>query len=160
MKIKITVMAGLVLAGALGSTATGDAHVDKAVMAAIKARQATMTLYAFNISLLGEMAKGKIEYDAAAAGAAAASLAKLTTTDQSRMWPMGSDNETLGDATAALPAIWQSGSKAGAIGGDLAKAAAALDGAAGQGLDVLRGAIGPVGKACKACHKDYRKSES
>ena len=160
MKFKITLMAGIVLAGALGSTAMGDAHANKAVMAAVKARQATMQLYAFNISLLGGMAKGEIEYDAAAAGAAAASLAKLTTTDQSRMWPPGSDNETLGDATAALPAIWQSGSKAGAIGGDLAKAAAALDGAAGQGLDVLRGAIGPVGKACGACHEDYRKSKT
>ena len=160
MKFKTTLIAGIILAGAVGSTAMGDAHANKAAMAAIKARQAAMQLYAFNIGLLGGMAKGEVEYDAAAASAAAANLAKLTSMDQSRMWPPGSDNEALGDATRALPAIWQSGSKAGMIGGDLAKAAAALEGAAGQGLDGLRGAIGPVGKACGACHEDYRQPQS
>ena len=48
----------------------------------------------------------------------------------------------------------------GEIGGELAQAAATLEGAAGQGLDGLRGAIGAVGKTCGACHEDYRKPKS
>jgi cytochrome c556 len=46
---------------------------------AIEARQSKMTLYAFNLGLLGGMAKGDIEYDAQAAGLAAKNLAALTT---------------------------------------------------------------------------------
>ena len=39
-------------------------------LAAVKARQSAMTLYSFNLGLLGGMAKGDIEYDADAASAA------------------------------------------------------------------------------------------
>lgn len=161
MKFKATLMAGLVLAGLSGTAAFSDGHANKAAMDAVKARQAAMKLYAFNIGLLGGMAKGQIEYDADAATKAAANIALVTRLDQSRMWPPGSDTETLGsDVTAALPKIWTAESKAGEIGGQLAEAAAAMEGAAGGGLDSLRGAIGALGKACGACHDGYRQPKN
>ena len=38
----------------------------------------------------------------------------------------------------------------------LSEAAAAMETAAGQGLESLQGAMGPLGGACGACHEDYR----
>lgn len=157
MKFSLTLGAGLVAAIALASTAMGGGHADKAIEAAVKARQAQMQLYAFNLGLLGNMAKGTVEYDAAAASGAAGNLAALSRMNQSRYWPQGSDTESFGEGTRALPAIWQEGSKAGEIGKEFGMAAAAMEDAAGNGLDALRGAIGAVGKTCGACHDDYRQ---
>jgi cytochrome c556 len=161
MKYGIALVAGLMAAGVLGTSAISESHADKAVMAAVKARQAQMDLYAFNIGLLGGMAKGEIEYDAAAASAAAGNLAALSKLDQSRLWPQGSDNAALGDETTeALPAIWSADSTIGQKAMEMTEAAAALEQAAGGGLDALRGAIGPLGKSCGSCHETYRKAQN
>ena len=158
MKTGILGFAGFLAAAVIATSAIGDGHADKAIDAAVKARQSQMTLYAFNIGLLGGMAKGDIEYDADAATAAARNLASLSQLDQSRLWPQGSDNVALGaDKTEALQAIWQAGSTAGEKGMALATAAVAMEQAAGGGLDALRGAIGAVGKSCGACHESYRQ---
>jgi cytochrome c556 len=162
MKYTFVAIAGLLAAGVVGTTAFSDENHDaKAVQAAVKARQSVMVLNAFNIGLLGGMAKGEIEYDADAASRAAANLATLAKLDQSRMWPPGSDNATLGDdATEALPAIWAEGSKIGEASMALKDAAMAMEAAAGGGLDSLRGAIGPLGKSCGGCHETFRKAQN
>lgn len=152
--------AGIVFAAALGTVASGDDHVDPAAMKAAKARQAQMQLYAFNLGQLGAMAKGEVDYDAGAASAAAGNLAKLASLDGRAVWVPGSDDATLGqEATEALPAIWEEGSKVGEKAMALASAASQLDAVAGDGLDALRGAIGDVGKSCGGCHEDYRRSD-
>lgn len=157
MKIGRTLIAGLIVAGIATTAAVGDSHVDKATLAAIKARKAQMTLYNFNAGLLFGMAKGDIEYNAEAASAAAANLAAQAAMNQSRLWPAGSDTEALGiEVTRAKAAAWQSDSKAGEYGKALGMATVTMASAAGEGLEALRGAIGPIGKACTACHEDYR----
>ena len=40
--------------------------------------------------------------------------------------------------------------------GDLGNASALLDGVAGMGLEQMKAAFSDVGKACSACHKDFR----
>ncbi|MEZ5715119.1 MAG: cytochrome c [Paracoccaceae bacterium] len=145
-------LSGLALAASLAAPALAQD-----LSAAVKARQAQMELYAFNLSLLGGMAKGAVPYDAEAASKAAGNLAALTKLDQSRLWPQGSDNGALGDTTAALPAIWAADSTAMAKGMDLAAAADAMNAAAGAGLDQLQGAMGALGGACGSCHKAYRQ---
>ncbi|MCV6825429.1 MULTISPECIES: c-type cytochrome [Halocynthiibacter] len=157
MNFKLTLLAGAVALGTLGSAAIGDSHDEKALLAAVEARQAVMKLYAFNVGQLAAMAKGEVEYDADAATAAASNLAALSALDQSKLWPPGSDTEALGDKTAALPAIWQADSMAMKHGMDLANASAALAESAGDGLDAMRAAFGEAGKTCNACHKDYRQ---
>jgi cytochrome c556 len=160
MKSGMLGIGGIVTAAVIATSALGDGHENKAIQAAVKARQSQMILYSFNLGLLGGMAKGDIEYDATAASAAASNLAALSQLDQSRLWPQGSDTEALGaDKTRALPAIWQADSTAGEKGMALVTAAIAMEGAAGGGLDALRGAIGEVGKSCGGCHDDYRQTE-
>jgi len=123
---------------------------------AVTARQAHMQLYQHNISILGNMARGKLDYDATAAQAAADNLVALTTLNQSTYWIPGTTNAELGDKTRALPAIFQAGSTAGTIGADLAAASVALAAAASNGVEAIGPALGPVGATCTACHKAYR----
>ena len=124
--------------------------------AAIKARQAHMTLYAHNIGIMGGMAKGAMDYNADLASVAATNLATLAGLNQMTYWPEGSDSENNAN-TAALPKAWANIDDIVKKSEDLAKAAMTLQAEAGNGLDALRAAIGPVGEACGACHKAYRK---
>ncbi len=119
-----------------------------------------MQLNLHNISILGKMAKGEVDYDADTAMAAASNLAAIATLSHQGYWVPGTSNAELGDETRALAAIWESGSTAGAISGQLAEAAANLAAVAGDGKDALGAALGPVGGACGACHKANRQSNN
>ena len=125
----------------------------------IAARQAQMKLYAFNIGQLGAMAKGEMAYDAAAASAAAANLVTLTSLDDSKMWPPGSDSGA-DKASRAKAEIWSNFPDVMAKSQALKDAAAAMSAAAGTDLDGLRGAMGALGGACQGCHKPYREPQS
>jgi len=122
---------------------------------AITARQSMMRLMAFNIGTLGAMAKGARDYDAATAQTAASNLAKVASLDDRAMWPKASDDMSVSH-TAAKPEIWTNLKDVSGKFSALIEASAAMDKAAGGGLDALRGAIGPLGKACGTCHKAYR----
>lgn len=151
-------LAGLALAAAT-TTTLAESHVDPAIAGAIKARQAHMQLYAFNLGTLGGMAQGKIDYDADAASAAASNLAALAHLNGRAYWVPGSDNASV-DGTKALPAIWADGSDIGAKAAALVEAADAMNAAAGQGLEALQAAMGPLGGACGGCHQSYRQSNN
>lgn len=145
----------LAVAGVMAATTFGTAIAHEVANPAVKARQAIMQLYANNLGTLGAMAKGNVEYDAGAASAAANNLVMLTSLDQSTLWPAGSDSGS--DATSrALADIWTNFPDVGAKGAALAEAASAMQTAAGQDLDSLRAAMGPLGGACSGCHKAYR----
>ncbi|MCX8955563.1 cytochrome c, partial [Ruegeria sp. NA] len=111
-----------------------------------------MQLYAFNLGTLGAMAKGEAEYDAEAATRAANNIVVVSQIDQYAMWPAGSDNVS-DPSTRALPAIWENFADVGAKGQALADAAVAMQAAAGQDVEALKGAMGQLGGACSACHK-------
>lgn len=122
----------------------------------IAARQAEMTLRAFNLGQLGAMAKGDMEYNAEAAAAAANNLKAVTSLNGMAMWPQGSDNVALGERTKALPAIWENFPGVMAELETLSAAVDALADAAGTDLESLRGAMGAVGKSCGSCHSKFR----
>jgi len=126
--------------------------------APVKARHGQMQLYAFNLGTLGAMAKGEVAYDAEAASAAAANLLALATLNAGPMWAPGTDSDSL-DGSRALPAIWENFPDVGAKAGAMVEAATAMNAAAGNGLDALQAAMGPVGGACGGCHKVYRAEE-
>ena len=142
-------------AGVVAALSIGTAIAQQGGNPAVNARKSVMPLYAFNLTTLGAMAQGKMEYDAAAASGAASNLAALSQMNQMAMWPGGSDNAN-DPNTRALPAIWQNFPDVGAKAGALVEAATAMEAAAGEGLDALRGAMGPLGGACAACHESYR----
>ncbi|MEP5088865.1 MAG: cytochrome c, partial [Paracoccaceae bacterium] len=118
-----------------------------------------MQLYSYNLGQLGEMAKTSVPYDAEAASKSAGNLLALVSIDQSTLWPQGSDTPTI-EGTRALPAIWEKYPDIATKAKALTDAVTALDAAAGTDLAALQGAMGPVGQACGACHKAYRKPQN
>ncbi len=123
--------------------------------AAINARKAQMTLFAFNLGTLGGMAQGRIAYDAEAAQSAADHLYHLTSHYNAALWPEGSDNGAA-ENTRTLPAVWANLDDFVSHFNALSQAAEAMQAAAGTDLASLQGAMGGVGGACQACHQAYR----
>jgi len=153
------IAAGATCFGLLAATTVlADSHGDEATARAVAARQAHMKLNAFNLGPLGAMAKGEMEYDADRAAGAAANLDALAGIDQAGYWPEGSD-AGFTDGSKALPAVWENMPEFEQRQQALAEATAQLAAVAGDGLDALKGAMGPVGQACSACHKTFRQSE-
>ena len=144
-----------ILTFALAGSAFAAGHISEDAARAMKARQSHMTLYSFNLATVGGMAQEKIPYDAAAAASAANSLAALANMDQSAYWVEGSDNTVEG--SKALPLIWTDMAGFEAKQQELATAATALAAVAGDGLDALKAAFGPVGQSCGGCHRTYRE---
>lgn len=154
-----TLLKTLALSSALAlgaGAALAESHADPAVSAAIGARQAHMQLLAFNLGALGQMAQGKMDYNAEAAQAAADNLVTMSMLNQSALWPMGSDSESVSESRA-LPVIWTDFAGVGAAGAAFAEAAAGMQAVAGDGLDAVRGAMGPLGASCGGCHQSYRQ---
>lgn len=125
-------------------------------MDAVEARQGQFKLYGHNLAVLGGMAQGRMDYDATMAQTAADNLFHLTRHDQSRLWPEGTDSSMVME-TRAKAEIWENLDDFTAKFVALQEASVALQGAAGNGLDALRPAVGAVGQACGACHEDYRE---
>lgn len=138
----------------LGTLAVADGHAD--LHPAVKARQAHMQLYAHNLGVLGGMAQGKIDYDAAAAQAAADNMVALGTINQASYWPVGTDADSI-EGTKTLPALWENFDNVMAIGADYTAAADAMAAAAGTDLASLQAAMGALGGTCSACHREYRQ---
>lgn len=153
MKAAIITGISLVLIVTGSAFAKDDGPYDKP----IKARQALMQLYSFNLGILASMAKGKSDYNADAASAAADNLLSAISMNQSAMWPPGSHNEDAANReNRALAKIWETYPKITESSKAMATAATELQAAAGNGLDALQGAMGAAGKGCKGCHDDFR----
>ena len=143
---------GLSAAALVAGTAIAGGHGGNP---AVKARKAHMQLYAYNLGILGGMAKGEVEFNADAAQVAADNLATLANMNIGSMWMPGTSSEDLPDESRALAAIWQADSMIMAEVGKLGDAANAMAAAAGT-LEGVQGAIGAVGGSCGSCHKAYR----
>lgn len=123
--------------------------------AAIGARQGQFKLFAHNLGVLGGMAQGRMDYDAGMAQTAADNLFHLTRHDQARLWPEGSDSASM-EGTRALPVIWEDFDDFASKFSALQEAAVATQAVAGDGLEAMRPAVGPLAAACGACHDTYR----
>lgn len=159
MKVKKTLVAAGLIFSLTGGVVLADNHADNPFAAGIKARQALMQVQAFNIGILGAMAKGEAEYDAEAATRAATNLVLAASIHQPQAWAPGSDNSAV-EGTRALPALWQNFPDVGEKSAELLAAAEAMQAVAGDGRQAVGGAIGRLGRACGACHDDYRAARN
>ena len=148
-------LAHVAAALALAVTCGAGSVAAQSIEDTVAARQGQFKLFAAHVGPLVGMAQGNIEYDAETAQIAADNLARLTGLDQTFLWPEGSDNMSI-DGTRALPVIWDDPDGFVARLTALQEGTAAMQAAAGDGLDALRGALGGVGGACSACHEDFR----
>lgn len=147
-------LVGIAAAAIAATTAFAGGHDKSPEQKAVDARKAHMQLYAFNLGILGGMAKGQVDYNADLASAVAGDLAALSKVSQAAYWPEGTSNADM-EGTRALPAAWENMEDTMKMGGDMVAAAEAMAAAAGT-LDGLKGAMGALGGACGACHKATR----
>lgn len=145
----------MVVLSVAGALVAGSIIAQESDNPAVKARQDVMSLRGFYLGQMFAMAKGDVEYNADSAQAAADSLAAVIGLDMSAMWPAGSDSDSI-SGTRAKANIWSDFGGVMEIAGELNGAVANLQTAAGTDLDALKAALGPVGAACTACHKEYR----
>lgn len=152
--LKTMIIAALTASGIAGG-AIADGHADKALMAAIKARQSQMQVIAYHTGLLGAVAKGEAEYTSEGATAAAENLAAAAGLHRELLWLEGSVQGTV-EGTRATAKIWSDseGFEKAAMG--LEKAAADMITAAGQDQAAVGAAMAGLGGACKTCHEAYR----
>ena len=126
--------------------------------ASVKAREGIMQNYGFSLGVLGGMAKGEMEYDAAAAQAAADRLVALSNLPQEGYWAEGTSSEEL-EGSRALPAIWEDMEDFTSGFDDLHEASMAMAEVASDGQEAVAGQMQALGKSCGGCHEDYRMSD-
>ena len=113
------------------------------------ARGELMDTIGKNIGIIGDMAGGKTEFDAAAAEGAKAALIEATGKIEATFKDQGGADP----ASEAKPEIW-------ANWDDFLKKATAASDAANAldvaSLDTVKAGMGALGGACKDCHTTYR----
>ena len=153
---KRLLLAGFALAFGAGYTLTAFSQVKPEIL--VKQRQAAMTLQGKYAGPLGAMAAGKAPYNADTVAFNAAMLDAL-----SRMPWDGFAESTKGVSvkTAALPTIWSESAKFKAAQDNFQNAVQELVKVSRGGDEAtVKGAIGAVGKACGACHQDFREKQN
>jgi cytochrome c556 len=122
---------------------------------AIETRQGLLKVMGFNMAPLGGMLKNKVPFDAAVATKSATHIAQLGA-----MIPdvfAFDTRKATGVKTKAQDGIWTNTADFNAKADDLVKAATALTDAAKSGdKGATLKAAGAVGKACGACHDNFR----
>jgi cytochrome c556 len=141
-------LAGLALVLASGYTSTVLAQAKPEVL--VKQRQAAMTLQGKYFGPLAAMAQGKAPYNAEVAARNAGFLDALTQMP----WD-GFNASTKDEKTKALPAVFENEAKFKEAQDRLRGAVAKLV-ASAKDESAFKGAAGEVGKACGACHNDFR----
>ncbi len=154
MKFTRTALLGVAAAAIAGTAVFAAGHAN--VEGAIKARKAQMQLNAFNLGILGNMAKGAVEFDAEAAQRAANNLNALAMMDTTDLWPAGSSASDV-EGTRALSVMWETYPEVLEKAAALQTATEALAADAGS-IDAVRAGLGAIGGACGACHEAYRQS--
>jgi len=141
---------------ALGMAATPVATLAQDFNSEIRARQGQMRVQALNLGVLGGMARGQMEYDAAMAQAAADNLAAVAMLDQRFAWPEGSSLMDV-DNTRAMPDIWDDFDAFAAEWVAYVEAAQGLQAVAGDGLEALGPGLQALGQTCGSCHEDFQQ---
>ena len=120
---------------------------------AIKYRKAAFTVMATHFGRVAAMANGRIPFDAKMA----ADNAEIATSMSKLPYAGFVDGTDKGD-TKAKAEIWTERDKFNAAAGKMQEEMVKLNTVAkGGNIDAIKAAAGETGKACKACHDNYRK---
>jgi cytochrome c556 len=144
--------AGVVLAAGLAGAAHAQAPFAKPEHA-IKYRQSAMFIMGQHFGRIGAVVKGKHPYnkdEVAHNAAVAAAMSKLPWEG----FVAGTDK----GETKAKPEIWTDAAKFKSAAEKMQREISKLaDVARGGDLDAVKAQFGATGKACKACHDDFKE---
>lgn len=125
----------------------------------VAARQGYFKLVNSDMAVLSAMAKGEIEYDAAAAQQAADNLVALSNYSLAPLVVPGTSSSDLPDVAKMKMSALEDPEGLMEAAGAFGEAAAAMQLVAGNGQGEMAGALGDLGGACKGCHQDYREKD-
>ena len=138
----------------LSAKAQTPAQFDK-VEDAVEYRQAALSVMGTHFHRIADVVKGVKPYDKATTENDAAIVEMLSKLPWSAFPP----NSIVGDSKAK-PEIWKEQDKFKADSDKLQTATQKLSAAAKTGdLAAIKTAFGETGKACKACHDDFKKKD-
>ena len=149
---KQTLVLGL-SAALIATAGYAASHAATSSNKAVAARHAQMQMIGYHTGVLGAIAKGEAEFDAATVKAAAGNLHALAKMDGSTLWLEGTAQGEV-DGSRAKAEIWTDAAGFAAKFADLEKASMDMMNA-GDAAAVGAG-MGGIGGACKACHETYR----
>lgn len=151
MHSRLKPVVGLVLAVGIGGAAYAQSPFDKPEKA-IKYRQSAMFILAQHFGRIGNVVKGKSPYDKDAVAKDAAIAAQMSRLPWEAFGP-GTDKME----SDAKPEIWTNAAKFKSAAQDMEKQLAQLaELAKGGDLNAIKAQFGATGKACKACHDDFK----
>ncbi len=143
---------------AIALATTGSLSVagdDSLTEQAIEYRSGLMEVMGWNMKRMGAVIKGKARYDQAAFARNARDLNAAAHLDMLAGFPEDSDDS---DETEAKSEIWLDWENFTAKLDKLRKETDALARVSSGGdLNAIKARFANVGKACKGCHKEYRK---
>lgn len=143
----MTSVAKLVLAGFVLAAGVAYAQVEATDPNVIE-RKAQMRVQGGAAKALGDIAKGTVAYDAAAAEAAKAALVEASMQTEAHFKVNATD-----PASEAKPEIWTNWEDFLVKANALTEAANAID---TSSPETIGASMGAVGTACGSCHKAYR----
>ena len=150
MRSRITRIA---LAGVALAALCAGAQAQQKPEDIIRYRQSALFLMGAHFGPLAAMAQGKMPYDKDAAARNAAMVETMSKLPWDK-FPAGTEQ---GANTKAKPEIWANlddfKAKSEKMQGEVAKLAQV---ARGGDFNALKAQVGETGKACKACHDEYR----
>jgi cytochrome c556 len=130
------------------ATVATVAIASEATEPTVKARQDLMDVIAGSTKVLGDMAKGEVAFDAAAAEAARAAMIEASAGIAAAFEPQATDPKT-----EAKPEIWTNWDDFVAKGEALNAAATAADVSSAEAIGA---SLGAIGGSCRDCHTAYR----
>ena len=156
----MTLKTRIALAATLVAAAT-TVHAQMKPEDAIRARQSIMRVVALNFGPMAGMAQDKIPFNKDAFVANATRLESVWAMNPGRFFIPGSDKAVAGSKIAgftdAKADVFSSPDKFKKAFDDNTNAIGKLAAAAKSGDEkAMKAAAGEVGKACKACHDDFR----
>lgn len=127
----------------------------------IKYRQSGYAFMSWNMGKIkAQVVDGKVPYDQAQVAAAANAIAAIANSGMGALYPKGSDMGTGWKETRLKPEFFEEPEKVRDIAVNFVQQANKLQEVAAAGDQAaIKAQFGEVGKACKACHDDYRKEE-
>lgn len=154
MKFTLTTTISAAIGAALiASTAFAGSHAAKELNPAVAARHHQMQMVGYHIGILGAVAKGEMDYDAAMVSAAASNLAALARMERATLWVAGTE-QGVAEGSRAKAEIWSDPDGFAEKFEGLATAATALIDA--PDAAAVGAGMGALGGACSACHENYR----
>ena len=154
VKLSLLAMCSAVAVTTVLAQDAGPATPEQAAQVAVDTRQGLQKVMGFQMGPLGAMLKNKMPFDAAVAAKNTANIAALGS-----MQPdvFATDTRKFTLKTKAREGIWTNKSDFDAKSNDLVKAATdAAAAAKGGDKGATLKAVAGVGKACGACHDNFR----